>query len=101
MLQCGRERSGSQRSLRRARSSRTRGSAPRVARRHAVVVEDDAPAYVEPAEGDRPEVDGPDVVVDLLEADGFATEQVGDVDPGAGPSDAAVVETLRTSKWVG
>lgn len=38
------------------------------------MVQDDAVPDVEPAESHGPEVDGPDVVVDLLEADAFAAE---------------------------
>jgi hypothetical protein len=38
----------------------------------------------------EPEVDGPDVVVDLLEADELGAEQMGDVDPCARPADAAI-----------
>ena len=47
----------------------------------AVVIEDGRFADVEPAERDGPEVDGPDVVVDLLEPDVLAAKQMGDIDP--------------------
>lgn len=56
----------------------------------AVVIEDGRFADVEPAERDGPEVDGPDVVVDLLEPDVLAAKQMGDIDPVGVPSDAAV-----------
>ena len=54
------------------------------------MIEDGSFSYVKPTEGDRAEVDGPDIVGDLLEANVFAAEQMRDVDPGGVPSDAAV-----------
>ena len=54
------------------------------------MIEDGSFADVKPTEGDGPEVDDPDVVVDLLEPDVLAAEQMGDIDPGGAPSDAAV-----------
>ena len=46
------------------------------------MVEDGSLADVKPAERDRPEVDGPDIIGDFLESDVFAAEEVDDVDPG-------------------
>ena len=54
------------------------------------MIEDGSFSYVKPTEGDGAEVDGPDIVGDLLEANVFAGEQMRDVDPGGVPSDAAV-----------
>jgi hypothetical protein len=54
------------------------------------VIQDNALMDVQPAEADVAEVDGPDIVVGFLETDELAAEQVGDVDPGAGPADSAV-----------
>ena len=44
----------------------------------------------QPAEAQGPEVDGPDAVVDLLEADVRAHADRGDVDPAVIPANAAV-----------
>ena len=54
------------------------------------MIKDGSFSYVKPTERDRAEVDGPDIVGDLLEADVFAAEQMRDVDPGGVPSDSAV-----------
>ncbi len=51
------------------------------------MIEDGSFSYVKPTEGDRAEVDGPDIVRDLLEANVLAAEQMRDVDPGGVPSD--------------
>ena len=40
------------------------------------MIEDDCLADVEPAEGDGSEMDGPDIVGDLLETDVLTAEQV-------------------------
>jgi hypothetical protein len=45
------------------------------------MVEDRAAADVEPAEGDRSEVHGPDIVHHLLEAVELPTGELGDVHP--------------------
>lgn len=39
-------------------------------------------SYVQPAEGDGPEVDGPNVLGDFFKPKVFASQQVGDIDPG-------------------
>ena len=54
------------------------------------MVKDGSFSYVQPAEGDGPEVDGPDVLGDFFEPDVFASKQVGDIDPGSMPADTAV-----------
>lgn len=59
-----------------------------------IVVQGGTLLDVEPAEGDGAEVGGPDVVVDLFEADEVAAEQVADVDPLRSPSDPAVGRDL-------
>ena len=46
--------------------------------------------YVQPAEGERTEVDGPDGWGDLLEPDVLAAKEVADVDPSGVSADAAV-----------
>jgi hypothetical protein len=58
------------------------------------MIQDGTLPYVEPAEGDGAEVGGPDIVVDLFEADEVAAEQVADVDPLRSPSDPAVGRDL-------
>jgi hypothetical protein len=58
------------------------------------MIQDGALPDVEPAERDGAEVGGPDVVVDLFEADEVAAEQVADVDPLRLPSDPAVGRDL-------
>jgi hypothetical protein len=52
--------------------------------------EDGSSTCMEPAEGDGPERDLPDIVVDFFETDVLAAQEVADVDPGGVPSDAAV-----------
>lgn len=64
----------------------------------AVMIEDGRFADVKPAERDGAEVDGPDVVVDLLEPDVLTAEQMGDVDPFGVPSDASVGGDLPCSR---
>ena len=54
------------------------------------MIEDGSFSDVKPTEGDGTEVDSPDIVGDLLEANVFAAEQMRDVGPGGVPSDAAV-----------
>ena len=58
------------------------------------MVEDGFFVYVEPAERDGSEVDGPDARGDLFEADELAAEQVADVDPGLVPADPTVARDL-------
>ena len=54
------------------------------------MIEDGTSTGVQPAERDGSEVDGPDVVSDLLETDVLSGEQMGDEDALAGPADAGV-----------
>ena len=65
-------------------------SASWITGRGAIVIEDGRFSYVKPSEGHGTEVHGPDIVGDLFEANVFAAEQMGDVDPGGVPSDSAV-----------
>jgi len=68
------------------------------------VIEDRASANVKPAERDESEVDGPDIVGDLLESDVLATEQIRDEDAQAGPADASVggdLPDLEVSRVLG
>ncbi len=47
-------------------------------------------SYVQPAEGDGPEIDGPNVLGDFFKPKVFASQQVGDIDPGGVPADPAI-----------
>lgn len=67
---------------------RTCSSAPA---RSFLDVHDAEVAFVEPAEVKRAEVDGPDAVADLLEADSLATEQVRHEDLAALPADRGIL----------
>ena len=55
--------------------------------RRAIMRKDGSFSYVQPAEGDGPEVDGPNVLGDFFKPNVFASQQVGDIDPGGVPAD--------------
>ena len=54
------------------------------------MVEDGFLTYMEPPERDGAKVDGPDIIGDLFESNVITSEQMGDIDPGRVPTDAAV-----------
>jgi hypothetical protein len=56
----------------------------------AVVVFDLALLFMEATEFDGSEIDFPEVVIDLLEADVLFGEEMADVNPAGVPTDAAV-----------
>lgn len=57
----------------------------------AVVIFDCTLLFMEATEFDGSEIDFPEAVVDLLEADVLLGEEMADVDPAGVPADAAVV----------
>jgi len=54
------------------------------------VVKDGYFSFMQPAERDGSEGNGPDVLGDVFALDVFASEQVGDIDPGGMLADTAV-----------
>ena len=45
------------------------------------MIKDGSFAYVQPAEGDGPEIDGPNVLGNFFKPNVLASQQVGDIDP--------------------